>query len=123
MKYLIIPIGSIIYGLLLHYHIYTPTRYHGSAEGNIIFGILFLMAVPFLRNLDKKYDKKCETKNNCAKESYVCLIVHTIGLIVVVMYLYDKIHNEVLFLSAILIMSFCQNIVDLFGRFKNRKVK
>jgi len=111
----LIPIGSIIYGLLLYYNIFIPRVYHGSAEGNIIFGVVTLIIIPILQKFDDKYDGKNLKKDNLKFNfKYIdkCYIVYMIGTIIVLAQLFEFINNDILFVITLFFMSFCRNILD-----------
>ena len=111
----LIPIGSILYGLLLYYNLFTPRVYHGSAMGNIIFGIIFLVAIPFLKSLEK------EEKNKPFSENYFCFSIYGIGSVLVLLHLYEIYKSDIMFVLTVLIMSFCQSCVNWYQNKKGRR--
>jgi len=106
----LIPIGSILYGLLLYYDLFIPRVYRGSAMENIIFGIIFLIAIPFLKKLEKD-------NNQPFSKNYFCFSIYFIGIILVLLHLYEFYTSDIIFISTLLVMSFCQSIVDKIKKF------
>lgn len=110
----VIPIASLLYGLLLHYELFIPKIYHGSAIGNILFGILFLIAIPFLKRLEKN------EKNQSFSSNYFCFGIYVLGSVLIVVHLYELYDSDLMFISAIVIMAFCQSSVTLINKLKKK---
>ena len=120
MTYMITPLVMIVYGLVVYYDLYTPSRGGGdnSVTGLIliIVGVVFIVLIPYFKKLEKK-DAKVEDTPNKEKKDY-CLAPLILGLILFGLYLFEITTNLFVFILAILLMSFCRDIVEFFTKKK-----
>ena len=106
----------IVYGLVVYYDLYTPSR--GGSDnsvtglGLIIIGVVFLILIPYVKKLEKK-DAQAEDTPNKEKKDY-CLAPLILGLILFGLYLFEITKNIFVFILAILLMSFCRDMVEFF---------
>lgn len=113
----------IILGLLMLNNI-IPTREYGlTGESSIGVGIFLLIYVIVFEPLLKKYveqsevitikDVELDSSPPNEQHSYTCKIMSLISLLILALYFFNVILSDFIFISAIVIFSFCISVKQL----------